>query len=103
MLKNKLFTQIIHVYFHQKIFSGLPILSTQIRCAQNCYTTVQIDPKYLLVVEEMVVEGPIVEGTLIERFANKKTLVEGLVTKNFVKKKMEVDSILFKSLVVEDL
>ena len=89
--------------FTKKNFPGLPNLSTQIRCAQNWYTTVQIDPKYLLVVEEMVVEGPIVEGTLIERFPNKKTLVERLVNKNFVKKKMEVDSLLFKSLVVEDL
>ena len=31
---------------HKKISSGLPVLGTQIRCAQNWYTAVQMDIKY---------------------------------------------------------
>ena len=50
----------------------------------------------------MVVEGPIVEGILAERFANKKTVVETLVVENMVNKKMEVDSLLAKLLGIED-
>ena len=35
----------------------------------------------------MEVEGPIDERTLVERFANKKTIVEGSVAKNTANKK----------------
>ena len=51
----------------------------------------------------MVVEGPIVEGILAERFANKKTVVETLIVENMVNKKMEVDSLLAKLLGTRDL
>lgn len=51
----------------------------------------------------MVVEGPIVEAILAERFANEKTVVETLVVENMVNKKMEVDSLLAKLLGIGDL
>ena len=51
----------------------------------------------------MVVEGPIVEGILAERFANEKTVVETLVVENMVNKKMEVHSLLAKLLGIGDL
>ena len=49
----------------------------------------------------MVAGGPIVEGILVERFANEKTLAEGSVDKDTVNKKLEVYSILFILLEVE--
>ena len=45
MLK-KVFTQIIFVTFAKKFFRHVPNLGSQIRCAQNRYTSVQIDVKY---------------------------------------------------------
>ena len=50
----------------------------------------------------MVVEGPIVEETLVEKFANEKMVVEGS-GENTVIKKMKVDSFLIKLFGVEDL
>ena len=41
-----------------------------------------------------VVEGLIVVGTLVERFANEKMVVEGSVAENIINKKMKVDSLL---------
>lgn len=40
---------------------------------------------------QLLVEGPIVEETFVERFANKKTIVEGSVAENTVIEKMEID------------
>ena len=51
----------------------------------------------------MVVKEAMVEGILVERFANEKTAVEGLVVENTVNKKMQVDSLLVKLLGIEDL
>ena len=42
-LKRKVFIRNICVYFHKNVFSGLPFLGTQILCAQNRYTTVQMN------------------------------------------------------------
>ena len=53
------------------------------------------------VVEEMVIEEPIAEGTLLA--TDPSTAVEGSVAKNMVKKEMEVHSLLVKLLGVEDL
>ena len=55
-----------------------------------------------MVVEEMVVEGPTIERTLAEEFANENTVIEGSVAENTVNKKMEVDSLLVKLLGIED-
>ena len=52
---------------------------------------------------EMVVEGPVVKGTLFERFTNEKTGAEGVVAESTVNKKLEVDSHLIKLLGVEDI
>ena len=38
----------------------------------------------------MVIERPIVEGTLVERFANEEAVVEGSVVENKSNKKIEV-------------
>ena len=37
----------------KKLFSGLPNLGSQIRCAQDCNTAVQMDLKYPLQVVQM--------------------------------------------------
>ena len=47
-----------------------------------------------MIVQEIVVERPIVEETLVDRFANKKMVAEGSVTKNTINKKIEVDLVL---------
>ena len=39
---------------------------------------------------QLLVEGPIVEETFVERFANEKTVVEGSVAENTVIEKMEI-------------
>ena len=43
-----------------------------------------------MVVEEMVIERPIVEGTWAERFANEEAVLEGSVVENKGNKKIEV-------------
>lgn len=40
---------------------------------------------------QLLVEGPIVKETFVERFANEKTVVEGSVAENTVIEKMEID------------
>ena len=49
-----------------------------------------------MVVEEMVVEEPMMEGRLVERSENGKIKVEGSVAKNTVNKGLEVVSLLLK-------
>lgn len=40
---------------------------------------------------QLLIEGPIVEETFVERFANEKTVVEGSVAENTVIEKMDTD------------
>ena len=40
---------------------------------------------------QLLIEGPIVEETFVERFANEKTVVEGSVAENTVIEKMDID------------
>ena len=56
ILKSKVFTRNIYVYFHKKrFFLGLPNLGAQISCAQNHYTADQIELKYPLLNVDKVV------------------------------------------------
>lgn len=48
-----------------------------------------------MLVEEAVVEGPLVEGT-VERSKNEKTVVKGSVVEHIVNKKLEADKLFFK-------
>ena len=46
MIKRKVFTSNIYVFFHKNVFSLCVLnLGTQIRCAQNQHTAVQMDLK----------------------------------------------------------
>ena len=48
-----------------------------------------------ILVEEAVVEGPLVEGT-VERSKDEKTVVKGSVVEVIVNKKLKVDKLSFK-------
>ena len=48
-----------------------------------------------MLVEEAVVEEPLVEGT-VERFANEKMVLEGSAVEDVVNIKLEVDKLSFK-------
>ena len=44
-----------------------------------------------MVVEKLVVEGPMIEGMLFERPTNGKTTIEGPISIDMVHKKLKVD------------